>query len=244
MRSVVTCLVCGLVVFGLAVSTVQAGEKVDNPLYKHWAKFKPGAFAQVKTENEAMGQKTVMTVTWTLKELTPEKAIIEMSAVNVMSGNEMKMPPQKQEVLAKVEEEKAKELDTPKKGDKKNGAEVLNVGEEEIKVGDKKIKCKWIETKMKQDDQTILSKAWTSDEIPGMVVKTSMTVEGKTKMKSEGLVVKFSVDGKSEMDNTGKAEKTDKADKAEKSEPSKKDDAKGKAEKSDKPETKDQKDKK
>jgi hypothetical protein len=230
-----------LVVFGLAVSTVQAGEKVDNPLYKHWAKFKPGAFSQVKTENEVMGQKTVMTVTMTLKELTPEKVIIEMSAVNVMGGNEMKMPPQKQEFLAKIEEEKAKELDTPKKGDKKNGAEIIDVGEEEIKVGDKKLKCKWTEMKIKQEDTTTTTKVWTSDEIPGQVVKTVTSMDGTMKMKSEGLVVKFSVDGKSEMDNTGKAEK---ADKAEKSEPSKKDEAKGKVEKTDKPESKDQKDKK
>ena len=247
MRSVVTCLVCGLVVFGLVVSTAQAGEKVDNPLYKHWAKFKPGAFSELKTESEVMGMKNVSTMTTTLKELTPEKAVVEMSVVSVVNGQETKVPPQKQEILAKIEEEKAKELDTPKKGDKRNGAEIIGVGEEEIKVGDKKVKCKWAEMKMTQEDTTTTTKVWTTDEVPGQVVKMVTNMDGKMKMKTEGTLAKYSVDGSSKPDSAGKTEKTDKADKtdkAEKGEPAKKDDAKGKVEKTDKTEKKDQKDKK
>jgi hypothetical protein len=225
MRSCVTALLCGLVICGLAVSAAQAGEKVDSPMYKHWAKFKPGAFAEMKTESTVMADKTEtksqMTVTMTLKEITPEKAVVEIKAVNVMGDKKMEMPPTNQEYPAKIEEEKAKEMDTPKKGDNIKGAEVIAVGEEEIKVGDKKIKCKWVETKMKQGDSTITSKAWTTEEVPGQVVKTVTSMEGQTKMTSEGSLVKFGVGGSDKADKTEpkagsekeKSEKKDAGDK-------------------------------
>jgi len=38
-----------------------------------------------------------------------------------------------------------------------------------------------VETKIKQGDETITSKSWTCEDVPGQVVKTVMTMEGKMK---------------------------------------------------------------
>jgi hypothetical protein len=226
MRSCVTSLLCSLLICGLAVSAAQAGEKVDNPEYKHWAQFKPGAFSELKTEGNAMGMKTKTTMTRTLKEITPERAVVEITVATLAGGQKMDMPPQKQQIPAKIEAEDARKIEDPKKGDKTEAGEILDVkkGEEEVKVGDKKIKCKWVETKIKQDDQTITSKSWTCEDVPGQIVKTAMTMEGKMKMSSEGSLVKYSAEG------SGKA---DKADKGAKAEPSKAGSEKDKAEKKD-----------
>ena len=242
MKSLVACVICGLVVCGLTVSAVQATEKVDSPMYKHWAKFKPGAFAEMKAESTTMGMKTEMTVTMTLKEITPEKAVVEMKGVNVMGDQKTEMPAQKQEWPAKVDADTAKQMDTPKKGDKIKDAEVLDVkqGEEEVKVGDKKIKCKWVETKIKREDSTITTKAWTSEDIPGQMVKTVMNVDGKMKMTSEGSLVKYEVSG------NAKTEKAEPKPGAEKDKGEKKDagDKKSVSDKKDQTEKKEQKEKK
>jgi hypothetical protein len=234
MRSLITFLFGCAVVCGLAVPAVQADDKVDSPIYKHWAKFKPGAFSVVKTIRSAKGIKAEITATTTLKEVTPEKVVVELQIVTLGSEEKMEMVPRKQAYPARIEKDEARKMEDPKKGDKVENAEVLDVeqGKEEIKVGDKKIKCKWLETRSKQDDQTAVTKVWTSDEVPGQVVKMVVTTKGGAEMTSETSLLKYSPDGGTGADKTERAgsekDKEDKKDEADKKNESEKKEQKDK----------------
>ncbi len=199
---------CAAVMVGWSASAVFAEEKVDNPEYKHWAQFKVGSFSQLKMLSTVMGTKAETLTTTTLLELTAEKAVVEMKMVNEVMGQKLEVPATKRDIPAKIEK---KDLPDPdlKKGKLPDGTEILEVkkGKEEIKIGDKKIDTEWVETKMKKDDSTITSKAWTSEEIPGRIVKTSTKMEGQTPTESEGKLEKF------KADKGGKPEKTADADK-------------------------------
>jgi hypothetical protein len=197
MRTFVTFLFCGFVVCGLAVSTVRAGEKVDNPEYKHWAQFKPGSFSEMKTEFSRFGHKWERTTTTTLKEITSENAVLEIKVVMTGSGQKWAEPPaEKRKIPAKVEEAKARESDPPKKGDQRDGGEVLDVkqGEEELTICGKKLKTKWVETKIKRKDLTTTARTWSCNDVPGQVVKTTTNSEGTSPLSSMGEVVKFKAD--------------------------------------------------
>ncbi len=197
--------VCMALVSGLYVLPTQADEKpkkVDNPTYKHWAQFKPGAYATMKATTTAMGIKSEMTMTTTLKKVTAEKVVIEITAVTKSMGQEMKLPPQAQDIPAKIEEVKAKELQNPK-GKVKEGTETLT-------VCGKKIETKWVEIKATEKELTIISKIWTSDEVPGQVVKMSSKTEGQIKSTTDSQVSKFDAKKKSTKKGKKSEKKPDK----------------------------------
>ncbi|HVP12839.1 MAG TPA: hypothetical protein VMV94_16820 [Phycisphaerae bacterium] len=209
MKSLATSLLCGVFVCGLAASAAQADDKVDSPIYKHWAKFKPGAYSELRTERTAKDVKAEISTMTILREVTPEKIVIVVRAVTLSKEGEITIPPKRQEFPAKVEKADADKMGDPKKGDKIDDAEVLDVkqSEDEIKFGDEKIKCKLLETKSKQGEQTTTTKAWTSDEVPGQIVKMEVTLEGPAEMTSKTSLVKYSVDG-----GSAKTDKSEKAD--------------------------------
>jgi hypothetical protein len=190
-----TKICCGAaVLFGLTASAARADEKVDNPTYQHWAQFKPGSYSVLKTVQTVTvaGReiKTETTLTTTLKELSAEKALVEMEFVTVSSGRELKLPAQKMEIPAKITKVEFKKQEEPE------GQVKVKEGKEVLKVAGKTIKTTWAEIEIKQGKDVIKTKSWTSEEIPGQVVKTVQTMEGKTKMTSEGLLVRFKADKK------------------------------------------------
>lgn len=196
------CLCAGVMV-GWSAFAVSAEEKVDNPEYKHWAQFKPGSFAEVKMESTVMGTKTKAVTITTLKQLTVEKAVVEVKMTSEAMGQKMEMPPSTQDIPAKIEKQDLPDLE-PKKGKQPDGTEVLEVkkGKEEVKIDDKKIATEWLESKVKTGDSTITSKVWTSEEIPGHIVKMTTKVDGQMKSETEGKLERFKADkgGKPDKD--------------------------------------------
>ena len=160
-----------LVVVGMLCGMLR--QDVDNPEYKHWAKFKKGATATSKSETDMGSMKTEGEMTVTLVELGAEKAVVETKMTSIVMGNKTEMPAQKRDVPAKV---KKVEGDPAKKPECKEG-------DEEIDVAGKKIKCHWVETVTETAGQKTTTKMWTSDEIPGTVAKMEMT-NAQMKMKS------------------------------------------------------------
>src|SRR5262245_29445186 len=94
--------VCVTMALLLGVSLARA-ETVDNPQYKNWAKFKPGAWVKHKAQTAFGDQKTSQEMTTKLISVTPEKAVIETTMVMIMGDQKMDMPAQKMDVPAKVE---------------------------------------------------------------------------------------------------------------------------------------------
>ncbi len=180
---VVTGMLCAM-----AAAPLQA-EQVDNPLYKNWAQFKPGSYAVMEMVTTAAGNKTEVTQTQTLKECTPEKAVIEVKTVMMMAGQKFEQPPTEMEIAAKVPKGESQE------GEENPDTEVKE-GAEEIEVAGKKIKAKWTETKTKQGDTVTTVKVWTSDEIPGHQVKLMTSTSGPNKVTAESELIEFKADKK------------------------------------------------
>ena len=170
MRKCVRVCVMMALIFGL-VSAVFA-QAADVTPYQTWAKFKVGATVKYKQTSEMVGMNTESEVVYSLLELTPEKAVVEMSGVTVMGGNKIEMPKTKLDYPAKMNEPdpaSATEATAPK-------ADVKQ-GEGEIEVAGGKLKCKTVESNITQGDAVMTSKIWVSDEVPGSLVKSVTTME-------------------------------------------------------------------
>lgn len=185
MRTSISILVVAGVLCGVSASPGYAQQE-DNPLYKHWAQFEPGSYAVVKMITDAAGNKTEMTTTQTLKECTPEKAVIEVKTVMMMSGQKIEQPPTDMEIAAKIPKQ-----DVKGEAPEKDPNTEVKEGTEEIEIAGKKIKAKWTETKSKQGEMVTTMKVWTSEDVPGQTVKMTSTTTGPIEMKTESELVKF-----------------------------------------------------
>ena len=150
--------------------TAFAQDEIDNPMYQKWATFKVGTAAKYKQVTEAAGNKTESEIVYTLIELTPEKAVVEMTGSMLIMGNKTEMPKTKMEHMAKVKKIEPLATGTvdaakPKESD------------EEIEVPAGKIKCHLTETEAKVGEGAVYSKIWSSDEVPGTMVKMVSTME-------------------------------------------------------------------
>ena len=185
-------LIKGVAVVALALcfsGTARAAEATANPEYTNWSKFKAGSWARLSNESEAAGQKSKSTITQKLVECTPDKCVIEMTMSMEVGGQKMDMPAQKREVPAKAPAGVAVPPVDPK-ADPKAGVKETT---EEVKVGDKTLKCKVMDTTVKQGETTSTSKVWTSDEVPGTVVKMLASTEGAMKSTTTSTLEAFEI---------------------------------------------------
>jgi len=165
-------------VIGMTVSLAMCQDTVDNPAYKSWAAFKVGTAIKTQTTTVmTMGEKdmtTKTTTTTTLKELTADKAVVEMVSETDMNGTKIPGTPMKVDIAAKMAKDAASQpagTKVTKKGE----------GDEEVAVGDKKYKCHWVENQTTSDQMDGTSKVWTCPDVPGGTVK--MTNENTKPMK-------------------------------------------------------------
>jgi len=206
MKASVASLLCSFVACGLVVSPVRAGERVDNPKYKHWAQFKPGSFSEFTEQINRLGTQLQHTTILTLKEVTPENVVLETRTFLVTNGQKSDTATVEDKIPAKVELAKARESDPPKKGDRRDGGEVVDVkqGEEELTICGKTLKTEWVETKLELKGGTATLRTWSCDEVPGRVVKKTKHSEGVLATDSTGEVVDFKADRKAQSKtNTG-----------------------------------------
>ena len=177
-------MILATMVIGMTVSVALCADMVDNPQYKSWSGFKVGTVLKMQsTSAMKMGDTemtTKMTMTSTLKELTPDKAVVEIVTEMDMNGTKTAMPAQKLEIPAKVAAGAASQpagVTITKKGE----------GDEEVAVGDKKYKCHWVENLMTSAQMESTSKVWTCSDVPGGTVKmvsdTTKPMTSKTTME-------------------------------------------------------------
>ncbi len=161
-----------LSVLVMVLLSVQAGvaqEKIDNPVYQNWAKFKPGTMVKYAQTSEMMGNKTQSEVAYTLLEVTPEKVVIELGGSTVIMGNKTEMPKTRIEYPAKA--------DAADPNVKNAISARSSQSEEEIEAAGGRIRCKVFETAIEQQGSQIRSKLWSSDDVPGTLVKSETTME-------------------------------------------------------------------
>jgi hypothetical protein len=165
-----------LIVLSAFAVPVSAQETVDNPQYQEWAKWREGAFTTLKSETVIDGKVQVVTTqTQTLKKLTAEKAVVEITSVTEAAGQTIKSPPITLDIVAKLPKVKIDPVD-PKVDPKDVPKYKETKGREALTINGKKVECEWIQFEV--DDA--VSKTWYSDQIPGRMVKTQTRAKEAT----------------------------------------------------------------
>ena len=169
-------------------TSIFAADLVDNPRYQAWAKYKAGTNVKMDMTTAAGGQNMKSALTTTLKEVTPEKVVLEMKTNMAMPGmapieNVMTMTEP-----AKIEPAKIKPTDP----EKIPNCKVISKGTEDVKIGDKSYKCDWYEVEMEQQGMKITSKWWSCNDLPDKMIKndTKMAVGNTSMVLTEFNVVK------------------------------------------------------
>lgn len=160
-----------IVLIGWAIFPAMVwGETVDSLMYQSWRSHKPGTKVVVKNETSAQTMTLVQQVTYTLLEITPQKAVVELTVVTNMGGinNEAKA---RQDILARIDSTE-QYLPSNLKGSAKQ------VGTETIDVGGKKVSCKVFEFTGQGPQGSATGKTWQTLDIPGGSAKVEMNVQG------------------------------------------------------------------
>lgn len=150
-----------------------AAEKIDNPEFKSWSAYKAGASVTYKTVSAFGPTSTESTITNKLVEAGADKLVIEMTTVTKVGGMEIKSPPVKRDVPKQIDLPAGKKPDAVGKPD---GA--FEEGAEEVKIAGTAVKTKWFKFKVEKPVQSS-GQIWTSDDVPGQLVKMVTKIEGQ-----------------------------------------------------------------
>lgn len=155
----------------LSLAAVQDEKMIDNPEYKSWSGQKAGAWVKYKSQTQMGEMKQSGEMMMTLKELSAEKAVLEIKMSFEVMGQKNEHT-QTKNVPAKIKE------GTDSEGSK---SETMGEGDEEIEIKDKKFKCHWIKKKI-TGKQELTLKSWLTDQIVGGSAKVEMNAEKPMKM--------------------------------------------------------------
>ena len=159
-------LILSAVVVLMAVAASPAADdkkKVENPIFKSWAKYKPGTSVVMKTSLDAGGMPLETVTTTTLVEVKDDKVVVEVESVTKFMGKETKAPATKQDLLKEYEVGKVPDTDPKVKPEGKT-----EDGKKKLKVGGTEFECQWV----KYTGKEVESETYISDDVPGMMVKT------------------------------------------------------------------------
>jgi hypothetical protein len=162
---------CSLAVLALAVPLARAAD-IENPEYAQWAKYKKGTSITLKTTTTAAGMTNETLMTTTLLEVGDAKLVIETVTVLKVAGMEIKSP-LKRDVPKTITVPDVKVDPKVKLPDLKP-----ETGTETLKIAGLEVKTKWTATKVEVAGTTSESKTWTSEDVPGMLVKSETSTKG------------------------------------------------------------------
>ena len=173
-----------------AVVCCAAAAQAANPMYDSWASHKPGTMVTMAGTSEAGGMKTDMEQTYTLVEVTPEKAVVELKNTMTVMGNKTELPAQKMDIPAGAP---ATPGETPGAAPAATPTPDAKTSEETVTVAGKAYKATCTETNADQNGMKIVSKVWTSPEVPGNMLKMESTTEGAMKSSTKLEVKKVEI---------------------------------------------------
>jgi hypothetical protein len=149
-----------------------------------WGSFKVGSYVKMKTtiSTQVMGHAmdTSTESKTTLAELTPDKAILEVETT--VAGNTTKTRTEVPLTASAI----------PAANVTGGGpAPEVKTGTDTVTVGGKSLDCKTLETNTEAAGSKVNTKVWTSDQVPGSVVKSVTTTSGATTSKTTLEVTDF-----------------------------------------------------
>ena len=141
---------------------------VDNPHYLAWAKFKPGTAVDLDMNMSVGGQQVTTSITMTLQEISPERAVVQsvakMNVPGLPSAQEQK---QTHTFNAKVPQSEADHALLPPGGT----GETKDAGTETIEVAGKTYQIQVREFNGTVQGQPAKGKTWRTEQVPGGLVK-------------------------------------------------------------------------
>jgi hypothetical protein len=190
MRRALTLSVAAMALLFLPVAARAQDEMVDNPPFKHWSAFKVGTgviqdekIHFVKGSDEADRQDGGVhhkTYKYTLLESTPRHVVLQLVITEFGHGQHTELAPIKVTYPAKTGKEFVKSS--------KEGIEKFKEGTDEVTVLGKKIQCKTVDLTDEDEGDTIHHKIWTSDEVPGGIVRDEKVTLKNNKPVSKSLM--------------------------------------------------------
>jgi hypothetical protein len=142
---------------------MSASNLVDSPKYLAWKKFPPGSKAsyandllqEYKPGTNLYTQKKISRITLTLESIDDERAIVKADSTVSSSSDQL--------IFKAKEAPAGAPLDDPTR--------ITTRGEETLVINGKKIPTKW-ECVTRANDALTFTKTWTSDDVPGGLVRT------------------------------------------------------------------------
>jgi hypothetical protein len=130
-----------------------------------WKNFRPGSWVRLKTTTAIDGGKPMPGETRiTLVELGKEKLVLETETTVLRETRK-----ERKEIALKADPKKPK----PR-------VKEIKRGEEELEIGGKKLKCRFVENEIESDEGGATARStvrmWMSDEIPGGLAKLEASV--------------------------------------------------------------------
>jgi len=161
------------VVAALAGSAV-GQETIDNPEFASWSKFKSGTSVTLKNTTTTKDATLETVIITKLIEAGSDKLVLELTVISNINGMEFKQPPTKRDVAKTITLPKG----TPKPDPTKKLDATIEEGMETVKVAGGEFKAKWYKSKFEAGGSKIETKAWTSEDVPGGLVKSETTTTG------------------------------------------------------------------
>ncbi len=139
----------------------------DNPAYRAWARFQPGAMAVMSTVTmQGDAKQADVETTSRLIEVHPDKVIVEHTGSMEAGDSRVKLPTERQEIAAKAPAAKPPP-----------GKPVEKV-EETIEVGGRKLRAYRTHHVDRRGAVLCETTLWNSDEVPGGIVREMAVIRG------------------------------------------------------------------
>jgi hypothetical protein len=171
----------------LALEGAAGEEMVENPLYKHWAKFNKGSTVTRLEKTTFTGpEKHALPdgideklVTYTLLSTSPEKVVVSVVVVERDFLQSTESAPTKQMYPAKI-----------KKSHLHAGLHGVDVkfGKDTIEVLNKQLDCVTVSGVEKKEGSEVAHKLWLSEQVPGGMVKHTRTTSMGGKVFADTMI--------------------------------------------------------
>jgi hypothetical protein len=163
-----------------AESQPKPDDIVNNPPFAHWSAFAVGtSVTQQETVNLSDGTKLQESITSKLVEKTKDKVVVETSTKDKSSG----AAEETKTVTTFPAKVKMSQVNTPD-----SAMTSVTEGKETVDVKGKKVDAEWVEAVIKSGDEVTTEKVWTARDIPGGIVKRTLTRKQGDKVVSDSVL--------------------------------------------------------
>lgn len=178
MRSTFLLIAALLLPAGAWAADPQPDEMVNNPPYSNWSAFKPGTTVkQMETVKLPDGTKIEISKTSKLIKKNKDQVVVE-TTVKDSGGGVSESQTTVATYAAKV---KMSAIDTP------DAVATVTEGKEDVDFKGKKIEAEWVEATTKAGDEVTTEKIWTARDVPGGIVKETLTKKKGDAVVSESV---------------------------------------------------------